>query len=335
MADYQKYGDLKPREAGYSWKELLKRAIPGMVTDMVMASKPLPKKNTGTVIFRRINRLEPATAPLAEGVTPAPSKPTYTDVPITVQQFGDLIEYTDVMEELHPDNVVQEYQDILSEQIAETKEVLNISYLKSGTTVYFANGSARTDVNTFTTVGQLKKIVRYLRGQKAQPITKILKATTSYATQPVPASFVAFCDTDCVADFESLAGWKPVENYANSDGRLSDYEVGAIANIRVIATSLFDAWPDAGGIGATMIATTNPAAAVDVYPVIIMGADAACTVPLRGSNSGFPTVVSTAPSKSDGLGQRGLVGWKAWMGGGILNDSYMARLELACTETPT
>lgn len=335
MADVQKYGDLKPREAGYAWKELLKRAIPGMVTDMVMTSKPLPKKNTGTVIFRRINRLEPATAPLAEGVTPAPSKPTYTDVTITVQQFGDLIQYTDVMEELHPDNVVKEYEDILSEQIAETKEVLNISYLKSGTTVYYANGAARTDVNTFTTVGQLKKIVRYLRGQKAQPITKILKATTSYATQPVPASYVAFCDTDCVADLESLPGWKPVENYANSDGRLSDYEVGSVSNIRFIATSLFDAWPDAGGAGALMIGTTNPAANVDVYPIIIMGAEAACTVPLRGSNSGYPIVVSTAPSKSDGLGQRGSVGWKMWHGGGILYDPYMARLEVACTETPT
>lgn len=336
MSDIQKFGDLKPREAGYAWKELLKRAIPGMVTEMVMQTKPLPKKNTGTVIFRRYNRLEPATAPLAEGVTPGGSKPTYTDVTVTLQQFGDYIQYSDVMEDLHPDNVIQEYSNILSEQMAETKEVLNISVLKSGTTIYYANGAQRTDVNTFTTVGQLKKIVRFLRTQKAKPITKILKSTPNYASLPVQASYVAFCDTDCVADLEALPGFKTVEQYGNPDARLSDYEVGAVANIRFIATSLFDAWPDAGAADATatMIGTTLNTSAVDVYPIIIMGEDAACTVPLRGANSGYPIVNSTKPDKSDPLGQRGSVGWKMWHAGGILQDLYMARLEVSCTLNP-
>ena len=335
MADVNKYGDLKPREAGLAWRELLKRAIPAMVTEQFGQTKQMPTKNTGTVIFRRYNRLAVATTPLAEGVTPGASKPTYTDVTMNVQQYGDFVPYTDVMEDLHPDNVIGEYKDILAEQMAETKEVLNIAYLKGGSTVYYANGASRTAVNTFTSVGQLKKIIRYLRDQKAKPITKILKATTNYATQPIPASYVALCDTDLVADLQSLQGWKNVEEYANSDGRLNDYEIGQVANIRFVATSLFDAWADVGAAGALMIATTLATSATDVYPIIILGEDAWCTLALRGANSGYPIVLSTAPAKGDELGQRGSVGWKMWHGGGILYDAYMARLEVCATLNPT
>jgi len=333
MSDIEKYGDIKPREAGYCWKELLKRAIPGMVTELVLQVKPMPAKNTGTIIFRRYNRINPALTPLAEGVTPSGEKPTYTDVVIQLQQFGDLIFYTDVIEDLHPDNVVQEYGNILSEQMAETKELLNIASISAGTTVYYANGSARSAVNTFTTVGQLKKIVRYLRIQKAKPITMVLKSTPNFASQPIQSSFVAYCSTDCVADLEALPGFKTVEQYGNPDQRLSDYEVGAVANIRFIATSLFYAWADAGGAAGSMITTSGTSA--DVYPILILGQDAACTVPLRGATSGYPIVTSTKPDKSDPLGQRGSVGWKIWHGGGILYDPYLARLEVACTLNPT
>jgi len=338
MADVQKYGDLTPRTAGFAWKELLKRAVPMMITERFAQSKPLAKNQTKVVIFRRYNRLAVATTPLAEGVTPAGSKPTYTDIQAIIQQYGDFISFSDQLQDFHEDDVVGEYGDILSEQMAETKEVLNLAVLKSGTTVYYGGtGTTRATVNGFTTIGQLKKIIRYLRDQKANPLTKILKATPNYATQPIPASYVALCDTDLVADLQAVPGWKDVEIYADSSQRLHEYEVGSVANIRFIASPLVDAWPDAGAADATAtyIATTNAAAATDVYPIIILGADAWATIPLRGENSGYPMTVSTKPSKSDALGQRGSVGWKMYHAGIILNDSFMARLEVNATLNPT
>ena len=335
MADVQKYGDLTPRSAGKVWKQLEKRSIPMMVSEKFAQSRPLGKNETEIIIFRRYNSLAAATTPLAEGVTPAGSKPTYTDFSVRIDQYGDFIPFSDKVKDLHEDNIVSEYGDILAEQMALTKETLNFAVLKAGTTVYYAGSVAgRTTVVDFTTVGQLKKIIRYLRGQNCKPITKILKATPDYATQPVPASYVAFCDTDLVADLEALPGWKSVETYANSDARLHEYEVGSVANIRFIATPVLDAWPDAGGAAATKIATTSAAAACDVYPIIIMGQDAWATIPLRGDNTGFPIMVSTKPDKSDPLGQRGSVGWKMYHAGVILNDSYMARLECAATADP-
>ncbi len=333
--DVVKYGDVTPREAGKIWKKLEERAIPMMISERFAQSRPIGKGETKIVIFRRFNSLAAATTPLAEGVTPGGSKPTYSDIQAVVEQYGDYIPFSDQMQDFSPDNVVSEYGDILAEQMSLTKETLNFAVLKSGTTVYYAGAvGGRANVVAFTTVGQLKKIIRYLRGQNSKPLTKILKATVNYATQPIPASYVALCDTDLVADLQSLAGWKDVEAYADSDKRLHEYEVGSVANIRFIATPVLDAWADAGAAAATMIGTTNPAVACDVYPIIIMGADAWATIPFRGENTGYPTVVSTKPSKSDPLGQRGSVGWKMYHASVILNDSLMARVEVAATLNP-
>jgi N4-gp56 family major capsid protein len=332
MADVNKYGDQTPREAGFSYGQLLERAVPGVVTELGLATKPMPKKQTNTIIFRRINSLSAATVPLGEGVTPAGSKPTYTDVTMVMQQFGDFVAFTDQMEDFHPDNVISEFGDILAEQMRKTRELLNIAFMKAGTSVYYANGTGRTDVNTFTTVGQLKKVVRYLRKQNAKYITKIIKATPMYATGAVAPSYIAFGDTDLAADLEALPGYRKVEDYADSSRAISDYEHGTVAGIRFILTSEFTAWADAGGLENSMITTTG--ANADVYPIIIMGENAACTVALRGEESGHTTFVSTKPAKGDDLGQRGSTGWKFYHTGGILNDSWMARVEVAATLNP-
>ena len=100
-------------------------------------------------------------------------------------------------------------------------------------------------------------------------------------------------------------------------------------------TSMFTPFPDAGAAGATMIATTNAAAAVDVYPIIILSPDAWGTVPLRGANSGQIMVVNPKPAHGDPAGQRGSLAWKNWHAAVILDDDRMARLETAATESPT
>lgn len=343
--DVNKYGDYTPRQSGYAYKELLTRSLPMMVTGITAQSKPLPKNQTGVVIFRRYNSLSAATTPLSEGVTPAGSTPTSTDVTVAIQQYGAYIPFSDKMVDLHPDNIITEFGDILSEQMALTRETLNFSVLKAGTTAYYAPTSAittRGTVVSFTTVGQLKKIVRYLRNQKARPFSNILKATPNYATNPIAASFIAYCPEDAVADLQGLAGWKDVETYADSDKRIHDYERGAVANIRFLATPVLTAWADSGAADATStyIATTNAAAAVDVYPIIILGKDAWAEVPLQGTkssgvNSGSTTLIMPKPSASDPLGQRGYVGWKFYQAGVILDDTRMARVEVACTLNPT
>jgi len=60
------------------------------VTERFGQAKPIPKKSSQTIKFRRYESLANATAPLAEGVTPGGQKLTKTDVSATLQQFGSL-----------------------------------------------------------------------------------------------------------------------------------------------------------------------------------------------------------------------------------------------------
>ena len=68
-----------------------------------------------------------------------------------------------------------------------------------------------------------------------------------------------------------------------------------------------------------------------MYPVIIFGRDAYGIVPLKGKSAMTPMVVSPKAAPGDPLGQRGTVGWKLWTGTVILQDAFMARLEVGCS----
>jgi N4-gp56 family major capsid protein len=129
------YGDISPRTAVYAWKDLLERALPGIVTERSAQTKPVPKGVGKVVKFRRYLSLDRVTAPLAEGVPPTGKKLTYEDVQCVLEQLGDYVVLTDVIEDTHEDPVFSEARKILAEQMSESREVRNIGVLKSGTNV--------------------------------------------------------------------------------------------------------------------------------------------------------------------------------------------------------
>lgn len=137
------YGDISPRTAGYAWKDLLKRIVPGHVTAYSAQTKPVPKGVSKVVKFRRYLPLTYATTPLAEGVTPDGKKLTYEDILVVLQQYGDYVVLTDVIEDTHEDPVFTESRTILAEQVQNTVESINIGIITNGTNAYFATAAFR------------------------------------------------------------------------------------------------------------------------------------------------------------------------------------------------
>ena len=76
---------------------------------------------------------------------------------------------------------------------------------------------------------------------------------------------------------------------------------------------------------------TTANTACDVYPVLYFARDAFGIVPLKGKSSMTPMVVNPKPTSGDPLGQRGTVGWKLWTATVILQEAFMARLEVGAT----
>jgi N4-gp56 family major capsid protein len=327
------YGDISPRTAAYAWKDLLDRALPGIVTERSAQTKPVPKGVGKVVKFRRYLALDRATTPLAEGVPPLGKKLTYEDIQCVLQQYGDFTKLTDVIQDTHEDDVFTEARKILAEQMTETREVLNVDVMKSGTNVFYANGAQRTDVTSVFTVGTIKKIIRALKRQRAKFFTEILSGSPNYSTYPIESCFIGYAHVDLEADIKGMAGFKAVHEYANPKSAFP-YEIGTVQGVRFILTDLFEPWEDAGGINATLLATTNSSAAIDIYPVLILAQNAWATCPLRGADSGMPLVVQPKPSIGNELGQIGSCGWKFWHSGIILNEYFIARLETGATENP-
>jgi N4-gp56 family major capsid protein len=342
MPNTTKYGDISDRTAGYAVKRLLQRGQPDMVTERFGQSDPHPANNSTVRKYRRYKSLAPAIAPLAEGVTPAGQKLRHEDVTINLEQYGDKVELSDVILDTHEDPVLQESIDLCGEQMAQTVELLRLFFLKGGTNVGYAAGVAsRTLVNSPATAGDLRVAVRSLRRNKAEMISKIISATANVGTEPVGAAYFAIGHTDLASDLRDIAGFVPVENYSNHMKALPT-EIGKVEDIRFVLTNQFEPWLAAGASGTTYLSNgvaVSGAAAADVYPLVILAKNAYGICPMQANKkTGYmpvtPAVVNPKPTHGDELAQRGFVSWKTWQGGGILNQLWVYRLEVACTANP-
>jgi N4-gp56 family major capsid protein len=326
------YGDISPAVAASASVEILKRAQPHLVIQQLAQVKPLGKNQTTTQKFRRYERLAAATTPLTEGVTPTGSSPTYTDYTATLAQYGDYLELTDVIADLHTDPVLQEYSGMIGEQSALTLEMIAFGIIKAGTTVFRANGSARTDINTPLTRDLLRKATRGLKRQLARPFTKKTSSTPKFGAESVRPSYVALVHSDLQATLEDMEGFKDMADY---EGPYYEGEFGANGDVRFVMSTIVEAWTDGGGAkagsGVTMISTGGTYA--DVYPVIVLAPDAFGLVPLKGANAITPMVLNpNVPRGGDPLAQRGSVGWKTYFTAVILNQSFISRIECAAAE---
>ena len=326
-----KYGDISPRTAAYAAAEMLKRAEPHLILQQFAQVKPIPANSTQTIKFRRYNNLPLATTALSEGVTPTGSPLTFNDVEASLSQYGDFVPLTDVIADTHEDPVFKETQGLIGEQSAQTVEALTYGFMTGGTNVLYANGTDRSDVNTVLSDGLLRKAVRTLKRQNARYITKKVSSSTAFNTDSIPPCYVAFVHTDLENTIRGLTGFIDVKDYGSTTPW--EYEIGTVGNTRFLSSTMLVPFADAGAAGATMIATTDPAAAVDVYPVLIVAADSYALTPLKGKNAITPMVLNpNTPREGDPLGQRGYVSWKTWFAGLILNDAWFIRLEVAVLE---
>lgn len=333
------YGDISPRTAAYASANMLERAMPFLCMAKFGQQQPIPKNKTQTIRLRRYNALPPSTVPLVEGVTPAADNIIATDVQAQLQQYGRRTQITDVIMDTHEDPVLQQYSEIMGELAGQTMEMVIYNVLKAGTNVLYSGSSngLRTGVNSAVTTTVLNRSIRALKRQNAKLVTRMLAATDKVGTAPIRAGFIAFCHPDVQTDLENLTGWKDKSEYGTYSV-VSENEIGSFKEIRFCTSTLYSPFLLAGTANAgqtTFLTNGNgggAAGACDVYPIVIVGADAFGTVSLAGSTAVSPTVVNPKPSDSDPLGQRGHVGFKMWATAIILNDAWMMRVECAVNQ---
>lgn len=321
------YGDITPRTAAHAVVKMLTRGIPYLVLEKFGQTYVMPNRSTKVAKFRRYNALPLALTPLIEGVTPGGSRVTVTDVTATLQQFGDFVPFSDVIEDTHEDPFLQQLTEVLGEQAAQSVETLRYNVVKAGTNVFVANGSLRTDVNTPLTLALQRKATRALDRQNAKQITSVVASTPNFRTEPVESAYIGLVHPDLSNDIRNITGFIQTKQY----GTVTPFanELGAVENVRYLKSTIFVSFPNAGATSTTMISTGGSNA--DVYPVLYLAKDAYGIVPLKGKDSLAIMVVNPKPAAGDPLGQRGTAGWKTMQTTVILNDAWMVRAEVAAT----
>lgn len=342
------YGDITPAVAAWAVVRMLKRALPLLVFEKFGQTYTLPTNSTQVAKFRRYflagatgsagngsgDFYTPlATTPLIEGVTPEGRSLANQDYTVQLQQYGDYITITDVVNDTHPDNILAEATDILGENAAETVETLRYNVLKAGTNVFYGGQVAgRAQVASTISLADQRRVTTALNRQNAKKITSVVASKPDFNTKSVEAGYVAVVHPDLETDIREMQGFKPVADYGPHTSPWEG-EIGSVEQVRYVATTVAKPFLGAGVVVASAPTLRSVGGVnIDVYPVLYFARDAFGIVPLKGKSSMTPLVVNPKPAAGDPLGQRGTVGWKLWTATVILQEAFMVRLEVGASE---
>ena len=289
---------------------LIDEAGANLVHDQFAQKRPIPAGQGKTIEFRKFAALPKATTPLTEGVTPNGSALTVSTVTATVNQYGDYITQSDVLELTAVDNTVLEATKLLGRQAGLTLDTVTRNVLQSGTNVMYAekwvNGSPvevtsrdGLDSSAVLTVELVQRAVANLRALNAPTID---------------GSYIAIIHPYAAYDLMRDSEWIDANKYGSPEN-LYEGEIGRLAGVRFVQTSEAKIYKNASDLA--------------VFGTLFLGAEAYGTTEVEGG--GLETIVKQKGSAgtSAPLDQRSSVGWKGLKTAEILIPQYLIRVESA------
>ena len=108
--------DLSPEMKTYYEKRLIDIASPKLVHDQFGDFYPIPRNGGKSIEFRRYSPLAKASKPLTEGVTPNGNNLNVTAVTCDLEQYGDWIGLSDMLDMTAIDNNVVQATRLLGNQ---------------------------------------------------------------------------------------------------------------------------------------------------------------------------------------------------------------------------
>ena len=283
---------------------LIDEATSNLVHDQFGQKRPIPKNGGKTIEFRKFAPLAKATTPLTEGVTPDGKSLSVSTVTATVNQYGDFITQSDVLELTSLDNTILEATKLLGRQAGVTLDTVVRDVLNSGTNVTYcpkvADGvetavTKRADLDNTSelTVKVIQQVVAKLRGQNAPTIG---------------GKYVAIIHPYVAYDLMRDKEWIEAHKYANPTN-LYEGEIGEVAGVRFVQTTEAKVFENG------------------VFSTIFLGEGAYGVTEITGG--GLETIVKQKGSAgtADPLDQRSSVGWKAIKTAEILIPNYIVRVE--------
>lgn len=301
---------------------LIDEAQANLVHDQFGQKRPIPANGGKTIEFRKFAPLAKALTPLTEGVTPDGKSLSVSTITATVNQYGDFVTQSDVLELTSLDNTILEATKLLGRQAGITLDTVVRNVLNSGTNVTYcpkvANGvetavtsRKNLDATSQLTVKVIQQVVAKLRGQNAPTIG---------------GKYVAIIHPYVAYDLMRDPEWIDAHKYTNSTN-LYEGEIGEIAGVRFVQTTEAKVWKGAGNDTNDPKHDDSSPDALAVFSTIFLGEGAYGVTEITGG--GLQTIVKQKGSAGTGdpLDQRSSVGWKAIKTAEILIENYLVRVE--------
>ena len=290
---------------------LIDEAQANLIHDQFGQKRPIPANGGKTIEFRKFAPLAKATTPLTEGVTPDGKSLAVSTITAEVNQYGDYITQSDVLELTSIDNTIVEATKLLGRQAGLTLDTVVRNVLNSGTNVTYCPkfdmegelpvaSRSQLDDTAQLTVKVVQQVVAKLRGQNAPTIN---------------GKYVAIIHPYVAYDLMRDPEWIDAHKYANPTN-LYEGEIGEIAGVRFVQSTEAKVWKGDG----------TPSG-LAVFSTLFLGDGAYGVTEITGG--GLQTIVKQKGSAgtADPLDQRSSVGWKAIKTAEILIPNYLVRVE--------
>lgn len=284
-------------------RSLLEAAKPQLVFAQFGQQRPLMRGHGKTIEFRRFSLLNPATTPITEGVVPAGNSLNVTAITAAINQYGDYISGSDLLDLTSIDPILTETSMVLGQQAGATVDRVVRDSIMGGTNVQYANGRASrltVAAGDVLTVNEVRRAVRTMKRNKARPLGG--------------GDYVAILSPGGSYDLQSDPAWVNAAQYSGSAPIFSG-EIGRLYGVRFVETT------------ETTVYTAGGAAGIDVHATLVLGENAYGYIPLEGGDLEFVYKPLGSSGTSDPLNQVWSSAWKVSFTARILNDSFLIRIE--------
>lgn len=293
-------------------KTLIRAAQPNLVHAQFAQKRPIPKNSGKIVNFRKFNPLPKATTPITEGITPKGNKLEVTVIPSEVDQYGDFVTVTDMLDLTAIDPVIVEATQVIGNQAGMTLDTIVRDKMHTCGNEFLApeGGAPESEPpedvdkwNDFSydhplSVGLIKKVVAFLKKNNAPKID---------------GSYVGIIHPMAAVDIMNDDAWIDVNAYADAS-KIFEGELGKIAGVRFIESS------------EAKVSLNDPKEGdpVKYFTTLILGQNAYGDTEIEGG--GLEVIVKPVGSGNDPLNQRATIGWKATKTAEILLDTNIVKV---------
>lgn len=286
-------------------RALLERLLPELNFYKDAMKKKLPKNSGRTINFRKFNSLTAPSASLSEGVTPEGNNLDVSKIEAVVEQYGDYVIISDLIQTTGIDPVLTETSELLGEEAGVLVDTKIQEGIAKGTNVFYAGGvESRSALATNLTGADIKKLVRKLKNANAKRF-----ADGFYHMQIDPSIAYDLMEDDFWVDVSKYA--KPEQMVKGELGKMHGMKFFESTNLNTVDVS-----------------------GKDVHIAYAYGKDAYACVDLE-NGAGKPEIIvktNGSAGTDDPLNQRASAGWKNCFTAVITQPMALVRVETLVKE---